>query len=132
MSQLSCSTFVPVPALRRRVVVTFLLAAVVLCVGLLPRIALARTQTPNAAESIQPYVDRVIDQLTEFRRQWHEVHCLGAPPSASSVLLTYADVVVPEVFRRKKPLLSHRTGWLNKFKAATRLAVKSCPVASRI
>lgn len=94
MSQLSCSRLlVPVPALRRRVVVTFLLAAVVLLWGLLPRIALARTQTPNAAESIQPYVDRVIDQLTEFRLDNGMKFIVLERHQAPVVsLLTYADV----------------------------------------
>ncbi|MEH1891261.1 MAG: pitrilysin family protein [Nostoc sp.] len=60
----------------RRLFVT-LLALIVLWWGLLPEIALAQTQTvlPQAAKtqtppiqsSIQPYLDRVIKQLTEFR-----------------------------------------------------------------
>ena len=94
MSHLSCSRLlVPVPAPRRRVVVTFLLAAVVLLWGLLPRIALARTQTPTAAESIQPYLDRVIDQLTEFRLDNGMKFIVLERHQAPVVsLLTYADV----------------------------------------
>ena len=95
MSHLSCSRLlVPVPAPRRRVVVTFLLAAVVLLWGLLPRVALARTQTPTAAEaSIQPYLDRVIDQLTEFRLDNGMKFIVLERHQAPVVsLLTYADV----------------------------------------
>lgn len=95
MSQPSCSRLlVPVPAPRRRVVVTFLLAAVVLLWGLLPRVALARTQTPTAAEaSIQPYLDRVIDQLTEFRLDNGMKFIVLERHQAPVVsLLTYADV----------------------------------------
>ena len=42
--------------------------AAILAWGAMPPLALARTETPKAAsESIQPYLDRVIQQIAEFR-----------------------------------------------------------------
>jgi len=62
---------------------------------LLPRIALARTQT-YCSESIQPYLDRVIDQLTEFRLDNGMKFIVLERHQAPVVsFLTYADVVVP-------------------------------------
>jgi predicted Zn-dependent peptidase len=44
------------------------LGAVMLAWGMLPAVALARTEIPaTPSESIQPYLDRVIEQVTEFR-----------------------------------------------------------------
>jgi len=44
------------------------LGAVMLAWGMLPAVALARTEIPaTPSESIQPYLDRVIQQVTEFR-----------------------------------------------------------------
>ncbi len=65
MSQLSHSRKSPLPAVWR---VLVNLVTVWLLWGLLPGIALAQTQTSMPTEtSIQPYLDRVIAQLTEFR-----------------------------------------------------------------
>ncbi|HEY9873153.1 MAG TPA: pitrilysin family protein [Candidatus Obscuribacterales bacterium] len=57
----------------RRAVVTFL-AVLLLCSTILPSAALARTETPARSQSIQqantevrPYLDRVIQKVTEFR-----------------------------------------------------------------
>ncbi|WP_414518385.1 M16 family metallopeptidase [Nostoc sp. PCC 9305] len=67
----------PVSVILRRLFIT-LLAFSILWWGLLPEVALAqtqtapppqetKTQTPPVQSSIQPYLDRVIKQLTEFR-----------------------------------------------------------------
>ncbi|WP_448269011.1 M16 family metallopeptidase [Nostoc sp. DSM 114159] len=65
-----------VSVILRRLLIA-LLASIVLSWGLLPEVALAQTQTappqeaktptPPVESSIQPYLDRVIKQLTEFR-----------------------------------------------------------------
>lgn len=53
---------------RWRSVMVALLLTTLLTWGMLPAAAFARTKTPVAlAESIQPYLDRVIQQVTEFR-----------------------------------------------------------------
>ncbi len=53
---------------RRRAVTLAFLSAVILVLGMQPAVALVRTETPAAAsESIQPYLDRVIERVTEFR-----------------------------------------------------------------
>ncbi|MBW4560382.1 MAG: insulinase family protein [Mojavia pulchra JT2-VF2] len=81
MNQLNCfraflDWLSQVPAILYRLVVT-LLALTIFSWGLLPEVALAQTQTapppqrvqpsPKTQTSIQPYLDRVIQQLTEFR-----------------------------------------------------------------
>ncbi len=44
------------------------LGAIILGWGILPPVAIARTETPAAtSQSIQPYLDRVIQRVTEFR-----------------------------------------------------------------
>lgn len=72
---------------------TFLVVAL-LGWGLLPGIALARTQTPTPTEkSIQPYLDRVIEQLTEFRLDNGMKFIVLERHQAPVVsFLTYADV----------------------------------------
>ncbi|MDF5707009.1 MAG: pitrilysin family protein [Nostoc sp. S4] len=78
-----------------------LLALLVFCWGLQPEIALAQTQTISppaktqipAASSIQPYLDRVIDQLTEFRLENNLKFIVLERHQAPVVsFLTYADV----------------------------------------
>ncbi|QSJ20822.1 insulinase family protein [Nostoc sp. UHCC 0702] len=44
-----------------------LMTLVILWLGLIPEVALAQTQTPPAPSSIQPYLDRAIKQVSEFR-----------------------------------------------------------------
>ncbi len=44
----------------------WLLSLLLCCWGFLPASAVAKTQTPTAETSIQPYLDQVIKQLTEF------------------------------------------------------------------
>lgn len=70
------------------------LAAVVFIWGLLPGIALARTQTATPDETtIQPYLNRVIDQLTQFRLD-NGIKFLVLERHQAPVVsfLTYADV----------------------------------------
>jgi predicted Zn-dependent peptidase len=51
----------------RSLILTFL-ATAILGWGMLPAVALARTETPAATSpSIQPYLDRVIERVSEFR-----------------------------------------------------------------
>jgi len=83
-----------------------LLALLILSWGILPRIALAetqtvappqqplqRTQTPPKQSSIQPYLDRVIKQLTEFRLDNGLKFIVLERHQAPVVsFLTYADV----------------------------------------
>ncbi|WP_138499049.1 M16 family metallopeptidase [Nostoc sp. PA-18-2419] len=78
-----------------------LLALLVFNWGLQPEIALAQTQTISppaktqmpAASSIQPYLDRVIDQLTEFRLENNLKFIVLERHQAPVVsFLTYADV----------------------------------------
>ncbi|MEH2071094.1 MAG: pitrilysin family protein [Nostoc sp.] len=78
-----------------------LLALLVFGWGLQPEIALAQTQTISppaktqmpAASSIQPYLDRVIDQLTEFRLENNLKFIVLERHQAPVVsFLTYADV----------------------------------------
>ncbi len=53
---------------RSRAVIVAFLAAAVLTWGICPPVALARTETPAAtSESIQPYLDKVIERVSEFR-----------------------------------------------------------------
>ncbi|MFN6501439.1 MAG: insulinase family protein [Nostoc sp. DedQUE01] len=80
-----------------------LLASIVFCWGLQPEIALAqtqtispppaKTQTPPTPSSIQPYLDRVINQLTEFRLDNGLKFIVLERHQAPVVsFLTYADV----------------------------------------
>ncbi|BAY76289.1 peptidase M16 domain-containing protein [Nostoc linckia NIES-25] len=79
-----------------------LLAAIAFCWGLNPEIALAQTQTISpppaktqtpAATSIQPYLDRVIKELTEFRLDNGLKFIVLERHQAPVVsFLTYADV----------------------------------------
>lgn len=79
----------------RRLLIAFLLTAV-FSWGLLPGIALARTTTPKPAEtqtSIQPYLDRVVDNLTEFRLDNGMKFIVLERHEAPVVsFMTYADV----------------------------------------
>ncbi|WP_017314963.1 M16 family metallopeptidase [Mastigocladopsis repens] len=69
------------------------LVAILLGWGLLPGIALAKTQTPPAQSSIQPYLNRVIKQLTEFRLDNGMKFIVLERHQAPVVsFLTYADV----------------------------------------
>ncbi|MDZ8106828.1 MAG: pitrilysin family protein [Nostoc sp. DedQUE12a] len=78
-----------------------LLAAIAFCWGLHPEVALAQTQTISppaktqipAASSIQPYLDRVIKELTEFRLDNGLKFIVLERHQAPVVsFLTYADV----------------------------------------
>jgi predicted Zn-dependent peptidase len=89
-----------VSLILRRLFVT-LLSVIILWWGLLPEIALADTQTappqqqqPNQPQtSIQPYLDRVIKQLTEFRLDNGLKFIVLERHQAPVVsFLTYADV----------------------------------------
>ncbi|BAZ26542.1 peptidase M16 domain-containing protein [Kalymmatonema gypsitolerans NIES-4073] len=66
MNKLSCLYQREVKNKASQLLVSFLVAILVWW-GFLPGIALAKTQTPSAQSSIQPYLNRVIKQLTEFR-----------------------------------------------------------------
>ncbi len=79
-----------------------LMISVIFCWGLLPEVALAQTQTapvpqrtqqPAKTNSIQPYLDRVIKQLTEFRLD-NGLKFLVLERHQAPVVsfLTYADV----------------------------------------
>ncbi|PIG93098.1 pitrilysin family protein [Gloeocapsopsis sp. IPPAS B-1203] len=59
----------------------------------LPANAIARTQTPTPETSIQPYLDRVIDQLSEFRLE-NGIKFIVLERHRAPVVsfLTYADV----------------------------------------
>lgn len=62
--------------------------------GILPAVALARTETPTAAaKSIQPYLDRVIQRVTEFRLD-NGIQFIVLERHKAPVVsfLTYADV----------------------------------------
>ncbi|MBL1202516.1 MAG: insulinase family protein [Nostoc sp. GBBB01] len=70
-----------------------LLASMVFCWGLHPGVALAQTQTISPASSIQPYLDRVIKELTEFRLDNGLKFIVLERHKAPVVsFLTYADV----------------------------------------
>ena len=62
--------------------------------GMLPAVALARTETPEAtAKSIQPYLDRVIQRVTEFRLENGMKFIVLEHHEAPVVsFVTYADV----------------------------------------
>ncbi|BAY44648.1 peptidase M16 domain-containing protein [Scytonema sp. HK-05] len=66
MNKLSCLYQREVKNKASQLLVSFLVA-ILLWWGLIPGIAVAKTQTPSAQSSIQPYLNRVIKQLTEFR-----------------------------------------------------------------
>ena len=93
MSQLnrSKSLLFFAPSTWRSILITFLLA-----VGLLvmvPEISLAETQTSTLGLSIQPYLDRVIQQVTEFRLDNGMKFIVLERHTAPVVsFLTYADV----------------------------------------
>lgn len=90
MSQLSRSRLLVFPVLRRQFVI-FLLAAV-LSWGWVPGIALAQ-QTPTAGESIQPYLDGVIERLTQFSLDNGMKFIVLERHQAPVIsFLTYADV----------------------------------------
>jgi len=82
----------PVPAAWRQLMVTFLVITG-LSWALLPGNALARTQTPTPAESIQPYLNRVIEQLSEFQLE-NGIKFIVLERHQAPVVsfLTYADV----------------------------------------
>lgn len=82
----------PVPAAWQRLVVTFLIITG-LSWALLPENALARTQTLTPAESIQPYLNRVIEQLSEFQLE-NGIKFIVLERHQAPVVsfLTYADV----------------------------------------
>ncbi|MBD2412959.1 peptidase M16 [Nostoc calcicola FACHB-389] len=91
-SILDCSKKVSVTSCRQFVA---LLAAIAFCWGFQPEVALAQTQTisPPAASSIQPYLDRVINELTEFRLENGLKFIVLERHQAPVVsFLTYADV----------------------------------------
>ncbi|WP_460201029.1 insulinase family protein, partial [Scytonema sp. NUACC21] len=70
------------------------MAVILLWWSLLPEVAVARTQTPNTAQtSIQPYLNRVIKQLTEFRlNNGLKFIVLERHQAPVVSFLTYADV----------------------------------------
>ncbi|MCF2148066.1 insulinase family protein [Desmonostoc muscorum LEGE 12446] len=86
--------FKKVSVTSRRLFVA-LLAAIAFCWGLQPEVVLAQTQTisPPAASSIQPYLDRVINELTEFRLE-NGLRFIVLERHQAPVVsfLTYADV----------------------------------------
>lgn len=88
-------SFLSVLFAPRRLLITFLLTSV-FSWGLLPGIALARTATPKPVEtetSIQPYLDRVVDNLTEFRLDNGMKFIVLERHEAPVVsFMTYADV----------------------------------------
>lgn len=102
------SAFVDKVSMMLRRLFVALLALIILWCGLLPEIALAqtqtaplpqrvlqpkKTQTPPVQSSIQPYLDRVIKQLTEFRLDNGLKFIVLERHEAPVVsFLTYADV----------------------------------------
>lgn len=79
---------------RWRLVVVAFLGVLMLGWGMLPAVALARTKTPAAtSQSIQPYLDRVIQKVTEFRLD-NGLKFLVLERHKAPVVsfLTYADV----------------------------------------
>lgn len=86
--------------MMQRLLVT-LCALIILWWGLLPEVALAQTQTapppqrtqPPVKSSIQPYLDRVIKELTEFRlKNGLKFIVLERHQAPVVSFLTYADV----------------------------------------
>ncbi len=92
MTQFSCLRMLfPRFFTLRRVLIAFLVTAIFTSV--LPETALARTAPPQQAESIQPYLDRVIDNLTEFRLDNGMKFIVLERHEAPVVsFMTYADV----------------------------------------
>jgi len=79
--------------LETRSLVSFL-AAAILAWSLLPALALARTETATAtSESIQPYLDKVIERVSEFRLD-NGIKFIVLERHRAPVVsfLTYADV----------------------------------------
>lgn len=75
-----------------RLLATFL-AVLLLGWGTLPSVALARTETPAPAESIQPYLDRVINKVSEFTLENGIKFIVLERHEAPIVsFITYADV----------------------------------------
>ena len=75
-----------------RLLATFL-AVFLLGWGTLPSVALARTETPAPAESIQPYLDRVINKVSEFTLENGIKFIVLERHEAPIVsFITYADV----------------------------------------
>lgn len=69
------------------------LCAVMLWCGITPEIALALTQNPATADSIQPYLDRVMQRITEFKLDNGMKFIVLERNQAPVVsFLTYADV----------------------------------------
>lgn len=92
MNKLSCLYQREVKNKASQLLVSFLVA-ILLWWGFLPGIALAKTQTPSAQSSIQPYLNRVIKQLTEFRLDNGLKFIVLERHQAPVVsFLTYADV----------------------------------------
>ncbi len=76
----------------RQFILTFL-TVVFLWWGLFPAVAVARTQTSTSPRSVQPYLDRVIKNLTEFRLDNGMKFLVLERHQAPVVsFLTYADV----------------------------------------
>ncbi|HEY9812414.1 MAG TPA: pitrilysin family protein [Candidatus Sericytochromatia bacterium] len=75
-----------------RLLATFL-AVLLLGWGTLPSVALARTETPAPAESIQPYLDRVINKVSEFTLE-NGIKFIVLERHEAPVVsfITYADV----------------------------------------
>ncbi|WP_016875425.1 insulinase family protein [Chlorogloeopsis fritschii PCC 9212] len=93
MNLLDCIYLIKIKKPAGRLIVALLLV-LTLNWGLLPEVAWARTQTPPATQSsIQPYLDRVIKQLTEFRLDNGMKFIVLERHQAPVVsFLTYADV----------------------------------------
>ena len=85
-------TAVQLRAQRSRIIA--FLGAVILAWGLLPAVAFARADTPTpTSESIQPYLDRVIERISEFRLD-NGIKFIVLERHRAPVVsfLTYADV----------------------------------------
>jgi predicted Zn-dependent peptidase len=85
-------TAVQLRAQRSRIIA--FLGAVILAWGLLPPVAFARADTPTpTSESIQPYLDRVIERVSEFRLD-NGIKFIVLERHRAPVVsfLTYADV----------------------------------------
>ncbi|NWF58687.1 MAG: insulinase family protein [Fischerella sp.] len=92
MNQLYCSDQIQVRKKATQLIVTLLLA-LTLAWGLLPPVAFAKTQTLPPQSSIQPYLDRVMKQLTEFRLDNGMKFIVFERHQAPVVsFVTYADV----------------------------------------
>lgn len=79
---------------RWRSIIVAFLGTAILVWGSLPAVALVRTETPTVpAESIQPYLDRVIERVTEFRLE-NGIKFIVLERHQAPVVsfVTYADV----------------------------------------